>query len=521
MPLINKILIFSLLLTLSCLSASVTIGRDDIDNIAARDIYDVLSKIYTLRGYSTGIIGQPVYFKDTGRLSADIFLYIDDIYYGREISDLSFISLDRVQKIVIDDMSLECSGLTVRIYTKNLDPEIPVSEVDYKDAFFNYRDLSANIAQRITSGMTVSAFGEILDFKDHREYSDDFKYPYMKQNYGLRINFPEIFSLRSTLDINYLTENKYLLDSDSSQIRPERFRSSLMFETDRQNNIYNRFGITAVSDNHISSYNVDVYDEISAGGSSSEISGKTGIISSGLRGFSGYVKAGYSVKSFLDAGLRSFCSISDNEEIIYSTQLELKKDIGAAVLSSISGYFYQKELTDADFFENSLTAEKEFKISDTGFDIRAGIDILSQSEKKYYRGGFTAGKGIRLKLISDIIVSDCKNKNDDISNNLVSSITYSDKFFKEKLFLNLSFSHRYSEYYIAERKETLNNLSFNLRARIVNFEFYYGSDNFLKDHYSVGNTSFDLNDHYVYRTVDGFDMRTHDEIWGVKWVFYR
>jgi hypothetical protein len=147
--------------------------------------------------------------------------------------------------------------------------------------------------------------------------------------------------------------------------------------------------------------------------------------------------------------------------------------------------------------------------------------MVSEKNKKYYRAGFTAGKGNKVTLKSDVIVSDCKDFDSDIKNNLVSSLTFSDKYFNDKLALNCAIFHNYSEYYIDDQKEILNNLSFNFRVKIVNFEFYFGSDNFLKRNYRIGNMDFDLNEHYVYRTIENFDMRTHDEIWGIKWIFYR
>jgi len=141
MPVIKHIYLpLFLLLNAFLFSYETVFERNDIENIAARDIYDVLSKIHTIRGVSYGVIGQPVYFYGTGKSSPETTLYIDDVFYGRTVTDLSFISVDMIEKVIVRDISSECAGSEIYIYTRNLDPAVPVSEVRYKDVFFKLQE---------------------------------------------------------------------------------------------------------------------------------------------------------------------------------------------------------------------------------------------------------------------------------------------------------------------------------------------------------------------------------------------
>jgi len=496
--------------------------RKDIENIASRDIYDILSKVYTLRGTGYGIIGQPVNFYGTGKSSPETALYIDDVFYGKTVTDLSFISINTIDKIIIRDISSECAGSEIYIYTRDHDPVIPVSEIIYKDAFFNYRDLSVITAQRIKPGFSVSFSGEITDYCDNRDYSDNFSYPYLKQHYALKMRFPKTFSFDPVLDISYLKEKKYLINADSSLSRPEVLRSAFYIDREFTERIRSRSGVTFLSENDIRKYyNTDIYHELTLSDQLYTLKGKTGLNTGGISSSAGYAKLSYSARWIIDTGLTGFCKFSDTYGTIFSSHAFLEKDLKLMKLSSKSGYFYKKFNEVYDFFENSLTAERDFKPNKIGFNFRTGIDLVSKKNRKYYRAGLTAGKGNILQLKSDIIVSDCSDKTGDIKNNLISSLSFEDRFFNEKLLINAAVYHDYSEYFVSDNKEIMNNLSFNLRIRITNFEFFFGSDNFLKDHYDTSGLKFNLNEHYIYSTVEDFDMRTHDEIWGVRWIFYR
>ncbi|MDD4204677.1 MAG: Plug domain-containing protein [Candidatus Delongbacteria bacterium] len=523
MPLMKHIYLPLILIFNAFLFSSETVfERNDIENIAARDIYDILSKVPTLKGTSYGIIGQPVYFYGTGKSSAETALYIDDVFYGRTLTDLSFISVDIIEKIIVKDVSSECSGSEIHIYTRNYDPSIPVSEVRYKDAFFNYRDLSVNIAQTVIPDLTISVFAQVTDYRDNRDYKDDFIYPYLKQNYSLKLRMPKTLSFDPALDISYTEEKKYLLSADSSLFRPEVLRSAFYLDREFSERIRSRSGVTFISENDIRRYyDTDIYSELALSDKLYILKGKTGLSSGGLGSTAGYAKLSFKAEWVIDTDLRGFFIYSDASGTLFSSHVFLEKDLKLIKLSSKSGYFYEKPDEVSDFFENSLTAGRDFGINNIGFNLRTGIDLVSKRERKYYRAGFTAGNNSMLQFKSDIIVSDCSDKTGDIKNNLISSLTFEDRYFNEKLKVNAALYHGYSEYFIRDNKEIMNNLSFNLRVRITDFEFFYGSDNFLKDHYDTSGLEFDLNEHYIYSTIENFDMRTHDEIWGVRWIFFK
>ena len=142
-------------------------------------------------------------------------------------------------------------------------------------------------------------------------------------------------------------------------------------------------------------------------------------------------------------------------------------------------------------------------------------------EKNFCRFGFSADYKNILLFTEQYLRSASGRVYDSVLMNNLSQISFTDQYFNNRLTVSIALDHRYSEYYIGDRLEYMNNLSFNFTAKIVNFEFYYGSDNFLKDKYEFGGNPYKANKHYRYQTVDGFDMRTMDEIWGVRWTFYR
>ncbi len=523
MPVIKRIYLPLLLLLNAFLFSYETVfERNDIENIAARDIYDVLSKIHTTHGTSYGIIGQPVYFYGTGKSSPEAAFYIDDVFYGRIVSDLSFISVDMIEKIIVRDISPECAGSEIYIYTRNFDPSVPVSEVRYKDAFFNFRDLSVNVAQTVIPDLSLSVFAQVTDYRDNRDYSDNFIYPFLKQNYAVKMHFPKTFSFVPFIDISYLKEKKYLIDADSSLSRPEVLRFAFYFDREFSERFKSRSGATFISENSIKKYyDTDIYEELTLSAPVYTLKGKTGVYSGGMKSTAGYAKLSCSAQWPVNTELTGYVRHSDTYGTILSSRAILEKDIRMLKLSSANGYYYEKMNGGSDFFTNSLTAESDFSAGNLGFNFRTGIDLVSERERKYYRAGFTAGKNNRLCLNSDFIASGCSDKDSDIKNNLISSLTFGENYFNDKLKINTALYHIYSEYFISENKQTANNLSFNIRIRITDLEFFFGSDNFLKDHYDMSGFKFDLNEHYIYSTVEGFDMRTRDEIWGVRWTFYR
>lgn len=513
--------------------------RDDIRNIAARDIYDLLSKTSDLRAIGYGINGQPVMFGSAGKISDSVELYIDDIYYGSTISDLSFISVDEINRIETSRLSDSSGGLCIKIYTVSYHSEVPVSEVTYRDAFFNYRNLTANIYQKISKDYSFFLSGEIMDWKDSREPADNFRYPYQRQNFRFRLNFPRYRITRPGIETQYFTEDKYLLDSDSSHVFSSRFRTSVFFDN-RTDNVYsNRIILTSELDSkEMRTTMLNAYDNFIWGDSLSQIQITPGLTAEYDKKTLVYLKPAYRLNNFINTELGGYAGYIDRKNKTLSAHIEFGKDFSQSFyFSSSHGYFYSEMNSSSspeEFYENYISAGKKFYAGSSLHDFCAGYDFISYVNRPYgmsFDLWEPQREFLRLKYHSDIsgkiqfrwdyLISVKGKIYDDLLLKNVTQADFSDSYFNDKLHINISVQHIYSEFYINSEKEIMNNLSFNLRARIVNLELFFGSDNFLKGSYEIGNKTLSVNEHYLYRTVEGFEMRRHDEIWGVRWIFYR
>ncbi|NOR44133.1 MAG: TonB-dependent receptor plug domain-containing protein, partial [Candidatus Delongbacteria bacterium] len=106
----------------------------DIKNIPARYIYDVLTKLSALHGLSYGRTGQLTQVKGLGKDQYASNIYIDDIpltNFNSGISNLSTLSLDRIDNIIIDDSPVNNSSVSIYIYTKKYEVNEPVTEMIY------------------------------------------------------------------------------------------------------------------------------------------------------------------------------------------------------------------------------------------------------------------------------------------------------------------------------------------------------------------------------------------------------
>jgi hypothetical protein len=504
----------------------------DIENTAARDIYDILSLVPELQGISYGITGQPVYFRSADRSSFAISLYIDDIPYGKNITDISFLPVGTISSIVIDDRSVENQGISLYIYTKNNNPEVPVTQIDYKDAFFNYRDLSASISQKYSNDVSFYITGSLLDWKDKRESTDIFRYPYQRQSHSAKIKMPEIFSMKPEFIASYTKENKFRLDTDSSYVKDYSLVTSLTLDKKLSGKSSNR--ITAVNRfENGKSEDLLFKNKFSAGDSirSYSASGEVILDNDGPTGAG--LRTDLSALSFVDYSLTGYLGTANGDNTDFSLHGGLKKDLGGLVKLS-SSHSYSHFRTDNNentaIFRNCFYAGRTFGSGDLTLSVGAGINMTSYPE---YPDGYETGRrdylkheaGIAWKKLfrlrsSGITLISEKFSGSMISNN-VTSADFSERYFKEKLGINISIYHKYAHYLLGTRGEFHNNLGFNLTARISDLEFYFGADNFLKDKYSFGDEFFEVNPHYSYSTTGGFDMRSRDEIWGIRWIFYR
>lgn len=527
MPLKNFKYFLLLAVIFSLHSRTSVFNSETVKNIAARDAYDLITKICSVHGISYGITGQPVMVKRIGKVSAEISLYIDGVYYGKSVADLSFLSVDQIDRIIVDDRSIENSGLTVNIYTKAFDSAAPVTEIKYRDAFFNYRNLSADIFQHVTKDFSFLISGEIFDWKDNRDKYDDFKYPLEKQNYRIKLIMPQMKYTRPVLDISYQKYDMYALYSDSSLIKPENIRSALYFDSRLDSTKSNRFSAVHIHEiNENTSNYFSFYDTFTFGDTLSRFESKAGFDTKAGENHLIYIRSDFNRRSFIDYGLNGYLGIDENSDPIMSAHIDFSKDMNSIVrIETTHGYFTQDTNDqDVELIENNFSLKKTVRIGKSGFNFGAGYDMFNyvgSSDRTFYSLEFGTDYKNKLKFKNEYLKSASGKINDTVFMNNISEISFSDKYFNEKLTVNMALSHRYSEYLIGNKLEYMNNLSFNLRATIVNFEFFYGSDNFLKDKYEFNNHFYDVNKHYNYRTVDGFNMRTKDEIWGIRWIFYR
>ena len=525
MPLKNLKYFIILAVFFTLHSKTTLLDSEAVKNIAARNAYDLLTKISTVHGLSCGIEGQPMMLKRIGKASSEILLFIDEVYYGKRIADLSFLSVDQINNIVVDDRSVENSGITVKIYTKTFNSDIPVSEVKYRDAFFNYRDLTADIYQHVTDDFSFLISGEIFNWKDNRDKYDDFSFPYEKQNYRLKLLLPELKLTKPSLDITYTKDDKFLLAHDSSHVKSDLLRSAVYFDNRYSNEITNR--LTAVhlhetdgnTTNYFSLYNISTFTD-----SLNRLEGKIGFNAQPGNGSLTYLRADYNRTAVINYGLIGYFSVSNDAENIMSTHLDLSKDLGFAEFETTHGYF-SDDTNEQKYalVENLFSVKKSLAYDNFRFSFGTGFDRFDHKNdhNDFYRLEFGTDYKSKIRFSNEYLRSASGKISDTVFLNNLSALTFSDKYFNEKLTVNLAFLHRYSEYLIGNNMNYMNNLSFNFRARIVNFEFFFGSDNFLKDRYEFNDNIYEVNRHYKYRTIDGFDMRTMDEIWGIRWIFYR
>lgn len=515
------------------------LNREDIRNIAARDVYDLLSKISEIRASGYGVSGQPVMFGGAGKISEGVELFIDDIYYGQTVYDLSFISVDQIGRIETDRSSGSNGGICIKIYTISYNSEIPVSEVIYRDAFFNYRNLSANIYQNFNDDYSFLLSGEFFDWKDNREQADNFRYPYQRQDFRFKLYFPDYWKIRPGFEAQYSAEDKYLLYSDSSHAASSRFRTSVYFDNTTEDLLSNRLVITHELDpQEMRTSILNAYDNFTYGDSTGQLEITPGITFEHNKETYFYLNPEYRFSSFIDARLRGYAGYYGQSDRTLSAHAEFGKEFNHSFyINTLHGYFYNEKEGSSnpeEFFENYISAGRKFRTEKTIHELGAGFDIISylnrpygmsfgfwEPQREYLRLKYHINISSKIKFRWDYLKSLNSAVFDDILYKTVSQADFSDSYFNEKLNINISVQHVYSEYYVNDIKDLMNNLSFNLRARIVNLELFFGSDNFLKSSYSFGGNTLRVNGHYSYETVDGFGMRRHDEIWGVRWIFYR
>ena len=527
---------------------------NNIKNIPARDVYGILEKIADIHGFSYGRTGQLMQIQALGKNPYNSMIYIDDLplsNFNSGISNLSLLSLDRIDNIVIDDSPIDNSSISIYIYTKKYDLEEPITEMIYRDAFFNHRNISMHLGQKFSENASFLLYAEITDYKDYRESSDHvFKYPYQKQNYNLQLELPEILFVKPSVEFSFLRESIYDFSTDSILNKPETYRCALNLNsissgyTNNKLSFINSFRRDQFDPEN---RNFTILDQFTYNDSISLFKLKTQfefyeyLTHRGESSFS--LEPSYQ-KDFwtLDTHFLSYLKYSDFTDLTYSLSAELRKNIlwGFELNSKHSIYDGSfrilENIFDVKFYQNNFYLRKSFDKQNLAGSIYSGIDIIEYQKNRsedytgYLNYGIMRYSKSKLNLnffqTFGLNIEYSHQISSKISlyspnSTIVSSLNFSDRYLKDNLQISATVIHQYSDYYISEdNREIINNLGINFRAKILDIEIFFGIDNLMKNKYEINNDSYLLNDHYGYQTIEGYDMQRFDEVWGVRWLFF-
>lgn len=138
--------------------------------------------------------------------------------------DFSDISVERIDKIVINDTPADGSSLRIDLFSSLKSIKQHESEVFYNDAFYNHRDLSVSMQQNFTENSEFKFFGQITDFMDHRDLEDiDFTAPYEKQDYSASINLPDYFIIKPVVAGGFFRKKLFEFAADSLKQTEENY----------------------------------------------------------------------------------------------------------------------------------------------------------------------------------------------------------------------------------------------------------------------------------------------------------
>ncbi|MDA3838498.1 MAG: hypothetical protein PF574_05905 [Candidatus Delongbacteria bacterium] len=534
-------------------SKTYSFNSAEIKNLPARDLFDALNKLSTLHGLSYGRTGQITQVKALGKDQYNAQIYVNDIpvsNFNSGISNLSTLSLDRIDNIIIDDSPINNSSTSIYIYTKKYEINEPITEMIYRDAFFNHRNISMHLGQNFSKNSSFLLYADITDYMDYRESSDNaFKYPYQRQNYNLQVKLPEIFSVQPSIEFSYLKENIYDFPLDSTLYKPETYQWVLNLNSTSSGFIDNKISL-------INSFRSDQFDpensnltilnQFTYNDSINLFKLKTQfefyehLTHRGESAFS--LEPSYQKNFiFLNTNFNSYIRYSDFTDFTYSAGAELIKQLpwGFEINSEHSifagSYRMLDDIIDVEFIQNEFYLENVFTFYSFSGSIYTGIDIIEYQKNRSdtFTGYLSSGIKQYSKSKLDLKILEHINLNIDyshkISSNIsindpnstiISSLNFTDRYFNDNLHISATVLHKYSDFYTSvNNREIINDLGFNLRGRILDVEIFFGINNIMKNKYEINNNTYILNEHYTYQTIEGYDMQRFDEIWGVRWIF--
>lgn len=547
-------ILYILFLFTVSIAKTTVIERDEILRLAVKDLYGVFDRVSSLYTASYGTTGQPIYLKSSGKNFVGIRVYVDGMLVTDNYSnnfDFSTISLDQVERVIIDDNTSESSAIRVDIITRdNRDKEL-YSEIYLRDAFLNYRDLGVTLAQDFTDLVAFQIYANFNINNDNREGDDDFEHEYERQDYGFMTELPTIGIIDSELNSQYSLRNYYNYENDTLKTKEERFyvryngrlNKEIVDSTDISFNVsYINFQDSKLSarssDKYMSTLNIDNKNPLF------NISNKSNYtymrnynisdefildniidvnkkIKKSTLGADGFLR--YSSKFDYAGGIGFY------QEIFLTDNTYLKGDenyfIGDEGHNNIK---FSSELYNLQGFLGYRWLGERFNgYAEGGFERVDDIENSNEFNYLTFRTNTTFFKNFSYKLnVTQRI--DPENSGKYIYNPYLTGSTelaWQDKFYEGELTVTAALHYRYADYYTSENNhQKVSNLGFYISGQILSFQMWFSMDNLIREKYEMfenedGSTPT-INKYYHYQTIDGYGMMGRDEIWGIRWVFY-
>ena len=518
-----------------------------------KTVYELLVSYPSLTGYSYGQTGQPVNFYQSGKPAAIARVYLDSLLLNdahSAIYDLSDISIEKLEKIIINTNSAETAGLRIDLISDRARPgKEHESRVFYNDAYFNHRDLAFTVKQNFTAETDFRIFAQITDYMDNREYADqDFLAPYEKQDYTATLRLPDFWLQKPLMEGGFFRKKFSDFSLDSLRQTEERYflrlQSSLpititglyhSLSAAWQKNVNSTLGLRncdrysadlslnwQISDfnlNSISNYQMlDFYQQIQQ------------------TIFSENLNFNWHYDSLITIRNENWLSLQDNQTHITgnSAGLELNLPMGISLAGNSTyrktGTSENTLINDAENLSSELTLSHRKNLASAQYLAKiafSSFENLQNSSQKAIYGCTAAITAGWLETIDfNLRYFTSLDRDPDLPGTdytLNSEIGYHQQFYNGQLTINILAGHRYTRYfpgYSDNRVAYANNLSFKTSAKILNCEIFFGMENLLKKVYTFEGNDIEVNPHYFYQTVPGYDMPHKDEIWGIRWTFY-
>ncbi len=519
----------------SIFGETIKYSKDQIYKFPGRTLYDLLVSNFGLIGKTTKDVGQNV----------EIYR---DLFNGREITvkkdgiidsdysktSLRTISLSQLDSLIIKD-DPDKGGFLVELFEINPIEKEHFSEVIYRDAYLNYRDLDFVVSQQFSENYRFRLIGNLTEFKDNREEEDIFLYPYLKQDFKFGVT-RKGDNYTNDLKFGFFKEDRYNLLTDSLKESDTKYhlQNSIFYNFNKDNQLNNRVRIIYGERNRNSYYEISgnyEYVQNSTYGAL-KYSGDYNY-SSGLKYKSNNFYNCISFRNrftpmivqenslsfqskYRESGKFSYTNNTTIKDLLENTLNITYRD------NSRDSYIYNKTICQIlKIIHNPKEKEKIRSNLEIGYEIFNDIEKERKFDAIFFR--FTTNIFSKFYFKSSYWHNiGKKNRPTTTIYSSISSLEYNNMFFEDNLSLSTGLFYKYSEFYNdISNKQIINNLGFKIVLALGDLEFYYSVHNLYRDKYSIDNYEDTIfNKHYIHQTINGFNMMGYDEIWGIRWVFY-